>query len=88
MPIIKPVSDLRNYPTVLKDVTPGHPVFLTKNGKGRYVLISMDDYDRLQAADLYSELLKGELAGEKEGWLTHAEVFPASEVSDDQSQVL
>ena len=32
MPLIKPVSDLRNYPEVLKDVKSGSPVYLTKNG--------------------------------------------------------
>ena len=31
---IKPVSDLRNYNTVLDKVTIGSLVYLTKNGKG------------------------------------------------------
>ena len=35
MPNIKPVSDLRSYNEVLKDVAVGEPVFLTKNGRGR-----------------------------------------------------
>ena len=35
MPTIKPVSDLRNYGEVLRDVAVGQPVFLTKNGHGR-----------------------------------------------------
>ena len=30
MPNIKPISDLRNYNEVLRDVTAGEPVFLTK----------------------------------------------------------
>ena len=30
---IKPVSDLRNYTEVLRDVAVAEPVFLTKNGK-------------------------------------------------------
>ena len=30
MPNIKPVSDLRNYGDVLRDVAVGQPVFLTK----------------------------------------------------------
>ena len=34
MPNIKPVSDLRNYTEVLKDIAAGTPVFLTKNGRG------------------------------------------------------
>lgn len=36
MPNIKPISDLRNYNEVLKDVSAGSPVFLTKNGRGKY----------------------------------------------------
>ena len=36
MPNIKPISDLRNYTEVLRDVEEGAPVFLTKNGRGRY----------------------------------------------------
>ena len=34
MPNIKPVSDLRNYTEVLRDVSVDAPVFLTKNGRG------------------------------------------------------
>ena len=34
MPNIKPISDLRNYTEVLRDVAVGAPVFLTKNGRG------------------------------------------------------
>ena len=35
MPNIKPISDLRNYNEVLRDVEAGSPVFLTKNGRGK-----------------------------------------------------
>lgn len=45
---IKPVSDLRNYTTVLKDCTSDSPVFLTKNGRGRYVIMDVEDYDAMQ----------------------------------------
>lgn len=38
---IKPVSDLRNYNEVLQDVTDDFPVFLTKNGRGCYAVISI-----------------------------------------------
>lgn len=41
MPNIKPISDLRNYNEVLHDVAVGAPVFLTKNGRGRYAIIDM-----------------------------------------------
>ena len=61
MPTIKPVSDLRNYNSVLRDVGAGSPVFLTKNGHGRYAIIDIDDYEKTQATiKLMSELAKGE----------------------------
>lgn len=50
MPNIKPVSDLRNYSEVLHDVAEGAPVFLTKNGRGRYAIIDIQDYEKTQAA--------------------------------------
>ena len=44
-----PVSDLRNYDEVLKNGHSGEPVFLTKNGRGRYVVLDIDDYERDRA---------------------------------------
>ena len=41
MPNIKPISDLRNYTEVLHDVAVGAPVFLTKNGRGRYAIVEI-----------------------------------------------
>ncbi len=79
MPNIKPVSDLRNYGDVLRDVAVGQPVFLTKNGHGRYAVIDIEEYreyERMKAMDLLlSELDKGRLAGENDGWLPIDEVF-------------
>ena len=70
MPNIKPVSDLRNYGDVLRDVTVGAPVFLTKNGHGRYALLDMHDYERMQSTlELMSEIEKGRKSGEEKGWL-------------------
>ncbi len=45
---IKPVSDLRNYTTILKECTSDSPIFLTKNGRGKYVIMDVADYDALQ----------------------------------------
>ena len=39
---IKPVSDLRSYNQVLKDIEVGEPVFLTKNGRGKYVILDIN----------------------------------------------
>lgn len=49
MPNIKPISDLRNYNEVLKDISSDEPVFLTKNGRGCYVLLDIKDYEKTQA---------------------------------------
>jgi prevent-host-death family protein len=75
MPNIKPVSDLQNYTEVLKDIEAGEPVFLTKNGRGRYVIVDMEDYERTQAAiKLVTELARGKKAGEEQGWLSLEDV--------------
>lgn len=69
MPNIRPVSDLRNYTEVLKDIVAGDPVFLTKNGRGRYVIIEMEEYEKLKATlKLMSELSKGEESSKEKGW--------------------
>lgn len=49
MPSILPVSDLRNYNEVLKNCQVGEPVFLTKNGRGRFVVLDIEDYEKSQA---------------------------------------
>ena len=79
MPNIKPVSDLRNYGEVLRDVAIGSPVFLTKNGRGRYVVLDMEEYrqyEKMKAMErLMSELEKGRRSGKTQGWLDADEVF-------------
>ncbi len=71
MPNIKPVSDLRNYTEVIRDINYGSPVYLTKNGRGRYVMIDMREYEKKEATiKLLSELSKGQQTGVKEGWLS------------------
>lgn len=75
MPNIKPISDLRNYSEVLHDVAEGAPVFLTKNGRGRYAILDIQDYEKTQATlKLLGELAKGRRSGETEGWLTPNDV--------------
>ncbi len=82
MPNIKPVSDLRNYNEVLRDVEDGEPVFLTKNGRGRYVILDIDEFERIQAErKLMSELEKGERSAREKGWISFSEV--EKEFADD-----
>lgn len=73
MPNIKPVSDLRNYTDVLKEVDASSRVYLTRNGHGAYGILTMDEIDeldRLKAGyTLFSKLQKAEERAAKEGWI-------------------
>ena len=56
---------------MLHDVAVGAPAFLTKNGRGRYAIVDMHDYEKTQATlRLMNELAKGRKSGEEKGWLT------------------
>ena len=78
MPNIRPVSDLRNYASVLTDVKENEPVFLTKNGRGAYAIVDIsehENYEKTKAAlKLMCELQKGRLSGEQKGWLSEEDV--------------
>lgn len=75
MPNIKPISDLRNYGEVLCDVSIGSPVFLTKNGRGKYAIIDIQDYEKAIATiQLMNELAKGRKSGEENGWVSASEL--------------
>lgn len=59
MPIIKPISDLRNKAHEISDLAheSNQPVFITKNGEGDLVVMSMGHYDQIQLRlQLYSKL--------------------------------
>lgn len=49
--IIRPISDLRNkYGEVEKDVRESGPVFLTKNGYGSMVVMSMEQFEHINGS--------------------------------------
>lgn len=59
MPIIKPISDLRNKANEISELAHSHdePIFITKNGEGNLVVMSMTHYSRMQLKlQLYSKL--------------------------------
>lgn len=73
---IKPVSDLRNkFPEIEQLVQSGEPVYLTKNGYGSMVLLSLEAYTRL--TDGYEAALEeaDRAAASDNVRLTHDEVF-------------
>ncbi|MBR2591298.1 MAG: type II toxin-antitoxin system Phd/YefM family antitoxin [Clostridia bacterium] len=60
---IRPVSDLRNnFADISKTVhETGKPVFLTKNGFGDMVVLSMDAFENLQfESEIYFKLKEAE----------------------------
>jgi prevent-host-death family protein len=59
MPVIKPISDLRNKAKEISDLAhrSDEPIFITRNGEGDLVVMSMAQYSRLQLKlDLFSKL--------------------------------
>lgn len=71
MSVIKSVSDLRSYGDILSNVVEGSPVFLTRNGIGRYAILTMEDYDKLIAANtLMGSMPKAAIPAKRDGWLS------------------
>lgn len=59
MPIIKPISDLRNKSNEISELahSTNEPIYITKNGEGDLVVMSMAHYSKLQLKlDLFSKL--------------------------------
>ena len=69
---ILPVIDLKNYNEVLKNCRKGEPVFMTKNGRERFVVLDIEDYGREQAEKkLLVKLQEAEEAvKDGKGWLS------------------
>ena len=81
MPNILPISDLKNYGEVLSQCDGGSPVYLTKNGRGKYVVQSIAEYEKQVATiRLLAELGKGVDSLRKEGGLSIDEAFSGLEV--------
>ena len=63
MPLIRPVSDLRNNFHEISEIchSQGLPVFLTKNGRGDMVVMSIEEYEKREAIlELYRKLAVAE----------------------------
>ncbi|MFR0986840.1 type II toxin-antitoxin system Phd/YefM family antitoxin [Frisingicoccus sp.] len=73
---IKPVSDLRNkFPDIEKIVNTGEPVYLTKNGYGAMVVLSLESYSRLTDG-VEAALDEADFVAESDNRrYTHDEVF-------------
>jgi prevent-host-death family protein len=63
MPVIRPISDLRNKARDLSQLCheSGEPIYITKNGEGDMVVMSLAAYERLEARlELYRLLDEAE----------------------------
>ncbi len=71
MPIIKPISDLRNKANEISEIVHSarEPIYITKNGEGDMVIMSIAQYRQLQKKlELYSKLSEAQAyraAGDK-----------------------
>lgn len=73
---IRPVSDLRNkFPDIEKIVNAGEPVYLTKNGYGAMVVLSLDAYSKLTDGVEAALDEADRLAVEDSRRMNHEEVF-------------
>lgn len=79
MPTIRPVSDLRNhFAEITREVQlSDEPVFLTKNGVGSIVVMSMESYEQKRYDSMvYEKLCEAELqAASTEERSSHTDVM-------------
>ncbi len=73
---IRPVSDLRNkFSDIERIVNEGEPVYLTKNGYGAMVVLSLEAYSKLTDGVETALDEADRLAAEDDKRMSHEEVF-------------
>lgn len=76
---IRPVSDLRNkFPEIEALVSEGQPVYLTKNGYGTMVVLSLEEYASMTESVEQKLAEADRQAAATDRRLTHEEVFQAA----------
>ena len=75
---IAPITDLKNYDSLLGKVSAGSPVYLTKDGHGAYSIRDIKDEEEFEKTEamikLLCELNAGLQSVEKDGWLSEEEI--------------
>jgi prevent-host-death family protein len=79
MPIIKSISSMRNRTREISNLAreKDEPIYLTTNGEGDLVVMTIDHYERLKAqADLFEKLgvAQTQAAAGKKG-ITHSQMI-------------
>ncbi len=74
---IRPISDLRNhYNDIEQAVMSGSPVYLTKNGYGSMVVMSMQTFSRFLDMDIEDALDEADKQAEQDPRrFSHSEIF-------------
>lgn len=77
MPEIRPMKDLRNTTEISELCRESQePIYITKNGYGDLVVMSIEVYEKkLAKLELYEELAKGEKQMDEDSLLDAKEVF-------------
>ena len=86
LPDVRPVSDLRqNMAEVMKSIDmEKRPVILTKHGRGRYILLSIEEYNRINAANLLYEAIEEGIADIEAGRVSDFREF-AQQLREEMS---
>ena len=79
MPIIKSISSMRNRTREISNLAreKDEPIYLTKNGEGDMVIMTIDHYERLKAqSELFEQLgvAQSQSAAGKKG-ITHSQMM-------------
>lgn len=85
---IRPVSDLRNnFTSIEKIVNSGSPVYLTKNGYGTMVVLSLEQYSKLTDSIELALDEADRYAASTTNRMTHDEVFSKLREGSDGKQL-
>ena len=73
MPCIRPISNLKNYKEILKEVDANKRVYLTRKGLGAYAIMSVEEADELDKLKsmlgLISDLKQADKEANQAGWI-------------------
>jgi len=89
VPDVRPVSDLRqNMAEITESIdTEKRPVILTKHGRGKYILLSIEEYNRIVAiGELYKAIDDG-IAGIEAGQVSDFRKF-AKQLRKEREKLL
>lgn len=84
MPDVRPISDLRQCMTEILDSIDREkrPVILTKHGRGRYIMLNLDDYNAESSMDALRREVMAGIEAAKAGDVSDFRGF-AAELKED-----